>query len=198
MSDLDRFARRIQSMIGRGRVTLVDDSSTVQSLQVKYSNFETTDSRLRVGEFGHASNPPIGSEVVVLHAGGDRSSAMVVGTNHQESRPTGLLPGESMIYSQDGKQIYLTASGGIVIEAKGQNVTINDAANVTINATTVTINSPDEILMNTKFLKISGDLITNYPANPKDLTSVLSAIGTHTHGGVTIGAGSTSVPNETF
>jgi phage gp45-like len=40
-----------------------------------------------------------------------------------------------MLYSEDGKQVYMTADGGIVVEAKGQDVVVNNARNVIWNCT---------------------------------------------------------------
>jgi phage baseplate assembly protein V len=138
---------RVRAIIGRGRVKFVDDSGSVQKMQVLMNGIETSDNRYRVPEFGFTSNPPVDSDVIAVHVAGDRSAGAVLGTNHQPSRPTGLQSGETMLYSQDGKSIYLTASGGIVVEAKGQNVVINDASNVTCNASgTLTINAPSIVL----------------------------------------------------
>jgi phage baseplate assembly protein V len=139
--------RRIQMMLGRGRVTYVNDSGPVQKMQVRVNGLVTSDNRLRIPEFGFTSNPPVGSDVFYGAISGDTSEAAVVATNHQPSRPTGLQPGETMLYSQDGKQIYMTASGGIVVNANGQNVVVNDAENVTATASgTFTVNCPNIVL----------------------------------------------------
>lgn len=145
--DIEGLKRRIYSIVGRGRVTFVDDSGPVQLLQVFMNGLETSDQRRRVCEFGFTSNPPLSSDVIAVHIAGDRSAGAVLGTNHQPSRPKGLQPGETMLYSEDGKSVYLTASGGIVIEARGQDVVVNDAANVTLNASgTLAINVPNIVL----------------------------------------------------
>lgn len=139
--------RRLQMMLGRGRVTYVNDSGPVQKMQVRVNGLVTSDNRLRIPEFGFSSNPPVGSDVFYGAISGDTSEAAVVATNHQPSRPTGLQPGETMLYSQDGKYVYLTATGGIVVEAKGQNVIVKDAANVTATASgTFTVNCPNIVL----------------------------------------------------
>lgn len=138
---------RIRRLIARGRVTLVDDSKTAQLVQVSINGLETSDSRIRMAEFGFSSNPPEGSDAVLINVAGDPSASAVIATNHQPSRPTGMASGESMLYSQDGKHVYLTADGGIVVEAKGQNVVVNDAANVTVNASgQLEINAPNIVL----------------------------------------------------
>lgn len=138
-----RFWRRMQLVVGRGRVTTSNDAGAVQLLQVRLGALETHDNTPRLAEFGLATRPPTGSDVVVLFIAGDRSNGVAVASGHQSSRPTNLAEGESMLYDLWGKSIYLTESGGIVINAKGTDVTINDAASVTINASTkVALESP--------------------------------------------------------
>jgi len=148
---LQRMMRRIQLATGWGRVTFSDDSKSAQLLQVKLNDSETRDGTPRIAEFGFTSRPPEGSDVLMVFLGGDRSKAVVVATAHQGSRPMNLLAGESMLYDLWGKSIYLTKSGGIIVEAGGTPVTVN-------NATTVTINAAEAVQMNTPVLRVSGDI----------------------------------------
>ncbi|RON52932.1 baseplate assembly protein [Pseudomonas frederiksbergensis] len=149
---MQRLWRRIQLMSSWGRVSFCDDSKTAQLLQVKLNDSETRDGTPRLAEFGFTSGPPNGSDVLVVFMGGDRSKGVVVATSHQSSRPTGLQQGESMVYDLWGKSIYFTHSGGIVIEAQGSPVTVN-------NATTVTVNATVEVVLNTPLLSVSGNIV---------------------------------------
>lgn len=171
---LEKVYRRVQMLFGRGRATYVDDSGPVQKVQVKMSDIETADNRLRLAEFGFTSNPPNGSDVAVLHVAGDRGAGVVVATNHQSSRPTGLQSGESMLYSEDGKQVYMTAGGGIVVNANNQPVTVN-------GATTVTIVAATEVLMDTPILKCTGDIIDNCNANQHTIAQMRTIANEHEH-----------------
>lgn len=148
---MQRMWRRIQLMSSWGRVTFCDDSKTAQLLQVKLNDSETRDGTPRIAEFGFTSSPPNGSDVLMVFMGGDRSKGVVVATGHQQSRPVGLVSGESMVYDVWGKSIYLTKEGGIIVEAGGTPVTVN-------NATTVTINAATAIEMVTPVLRVSGDI----------------------------------------
>lgn len=148
---LQRMMRRIQLATGWGRVTLSDDSKTAQILQVKLNDSETRDGTPRIAEFGFTSRPPLGSDVLIVFLGGDRSKGVVVATAHQASRPTNLQEGEAMVYDLWGKSIYLTKSGGIIVDAKGTPVTVN-------NSTTVTINAAEAVHMNTPVLRVSGNI----------------------------------------
>ncbi len=148
---MSRLWRRMQLVVGWGRVTVSDDSRSAQVLQVKLNNAETRDGTPRLGEFGLASRPPAGADVIVVFAGGDRSKGVVIATGDQGTRPRNLAVGESMLYDLWGKYIHLTEDDGIVIAAKNTPVTVN-------NATVVTINAASKVQMNTPLLEVSGDI----------------------------------------
>lgn len=185
--------RNIASIVGRGRVKYVDDSGVVQVLQVLMNGLETPDNRYRVAEFGLASNPPIDSDVIALHVGGDRSAGAVVGTNHQPSRPTGLQPGETMLYSEDGKYVYLTASGGISVFANGQPVNVTGATTVTINAST-------KVRMVTPRLECTGDIVDNCDTTGRSMAADRIIFDGHNHAVPNVQLGgpgtNTNAPNQ--
>ena len=174
---LQRMMRRIQLATSWGRITFSDDSKTAQLLQVKLNDSETRDGTPRIAEFGFTSRPPQGSDVLVVFLGGDRSKGVVVATAHQASRPGSLREGETMVYDLWGKSIYLTQSGGIIVDAKGTPVTVN-------GATTVTINAAEAVQMNTPVLRVSGDIEAG--GNVKDKVRTMaddrSIFNQHTNG----------------
>lgn len=149
-------------MVGRGRKTTGDDSGNVQMLQVQLGSSDVRDNTPRLAEFGFSSMPPDGSDLIVLFVGGDRSNGVIIASGHIASRPQNLAPGESKLYCQDGKYVHMTAAGGIVIEAKGQPVTVNNASTVTINASSdVTVNVGGNLTANvTGDTKVIGPTVT--------------------------------------
>jgi phage baseplate assembly protein V len=152
-TNIRQIWNRVLSMIGRGRTTAgPNDAGSVQMLQLTLGPLETRDGTPRVAEFGFTSAPPVGSDAVLVFLGGNRKTGIVIATGHQQTRPTGLNAGESQIYDAFGKSIYLTEDNGIVINANGAPVTVNDA-------TTVTINAISEIVMNTPTLQVNGDIV---------------------------------------
>lgn len=198
---VERLFRRVQMLFGRGRITYVDDSGSVQEMQVKMSDWETLDNRIRVAEFGLTSNPPIGSDALALHIAGDRTSGAVFATNHQPSRPTGLQSGETMLYSQDGKSVYITASGGIVVEAKGQNVVVNNAANVTCNCSGVyKVVAPGGVQFVTPLVSSTGDIQDNSATQPRTMATMRAIYNAHNHNVANVQAGGSTVvsnpPNQ--
>ncbi len=187
---IERLFLRVRALFGRGRVTYVDDSGPVQEMQVRMSGLVTADSRLRVAEFGFTSNPPLGSDVLALHVAGDPAMGAIVATNHQASRPTGLVAGESMLYSEDGKQVYLTASGGIVVTAKGQDVVVNGAKNVSVNCTgDFTVNcggrfnvtAPGGVSFQAPLVAASGDVQDNAGSNAATMKTMRAEYDVHEH-----------------
>jgi phage baseplate assembly protein V len=194
---LERLFRRIQMLAGRGRVTQVDDSGPVQRLQVQASALELADKRARVQEFGLTSNPPIGSDAALMALTGDRTAVMVVGTNHQGSRPRNLAPGETKLYSEDGKYVYLTASGGIVVDAKGQDVVVNNARDVTWNLSgKLTIVAPGGIDLQTPMVKSTGDMQDNYESNDKTMKEMREIYDEHDHDVANVQTGSSTVTSK--
>lgn len=174
---MERLWRRVQLMSSWGRVTFSDDSRSAQLLQVKLNDSETRDDTPRIAEFGLTSRPPEGSDVLVVFLGGDRSKGVVVATAHQASRPKGLLVGETMLYDLWGKSVYLTKDGGIVVEAKGAPVTVN-------NATTVTINAAESVELDTPLLHVTGDIVAggNITDSVRSMADDRKLFNSHTNG----------------
>ena len=150
MDLLQRLGRRLQMLVGLGRVTLVDDTGTVQMLQLKLGALELRDRTPRLAEYGFASNPPAGSDAALLFVGGDRSNGVVIATGNQTYRLKGLANGDAAIYDSRGQSVWLTASG-IVVNGAGLPLTVNNTPTVTVNAAT-------QIDLQTPKVSCSGDL----------------------------------------
>ncbi|CAB3779416.1 hypothetical protein LMG28688_00835 [Paraburkholderia caffeinitolerans] len=201
-----RLARRVLLAIGRGRVSTSNDSGVVQLVQTKFNDLETIDDMPRVAEFGFTSRPPDGSDVLAVFIGGDRSNGVIVGTNHQGSRPTGLAVGETMIFSQDGKSVYLTSGGGIIVEAKGQDVVVNDARNVTWNCSgdftlklggKFNVVAPGGTNFTTPTVQSSGDMQDNVGTNSHTMAQMRTIYDGHNHIVTGVQAGSSQVTSNT-
>ena len=148
-SEFDRLYRRIVGLVGRGRLKTIDDSGSVQLGQVDLGPKGTDGSPLQLrdktsilGLFGLASRPPTDSDCVVLFVGGSRERAVVLGHGHQASRFKNLGVGDSALYDVRGAYVWLKPTG-LVIDAAGLNVTIQNANNINITAVgTVTVTAP--------------------------------------------------------
>lgn len=111
LSAFERLYRRIVHALSRGRITLVDDTQGVQFVQVKFKADDIRDKVPRVADYGFTSNPPAGSDAIVVFLAGERANGVVVGTNDQRSRLKGLLPGEVALFDNLGRVVKLGRSG---------------------------------------------------------------------------------------
>lgn len=122
-------ASRLLNLIKIARVTMVDDSRTAQTLQVKLPSVGADGNPLaeypRLAEFGFSSRPPIGSDAAVVALWGNRTAGLVVATNHQPSRPTGLGDGDAQVYSVRGQRVWL-AVGSTVHDGGGLPIAFCD------------------------------------------------------------------------
>lgn len=181
--EIQRLKQRLLQVVVQGIIKTVIDSGGIQVMQLDMGSGYIRDNTLRVQEYGFSSNPPAGSYAVLLSAGGNITDAVVVATDNPKLRPKNLADGESQMYDNVGKMIYLSA-GGIIIDAKNTPVTIN-------NATTVTINASTDVILNTPLLKVSGDIIDNYASNNHTVSQMRGIFNAHVHSGVQSGGSNT-------
>ena len=179
---------RLWNHLAGGLVQAINDAGTVMMMQIKVGYLETHTLPV-VQQFGFSSVPPIGSDAVAHYVAGDRSNGVITGTNHQPSRPTGKQPGETKIYDNFGKSIYLTESGGIIVNANNTPVTVNGCTVLTINAAT-------EILCQTPLLKVSGDIIDNFGTNARTMANMRTIYDEHVHLVENIESGGSTVDTQ--
>ncbi len=99
----------------RGKITLVVSAEPVQRVQLSGLADETLQDLEQLQEFGFTSNPPAGTEAVVIPLGGNTSHGVIVATQHGSFRVKNLKPGETAIYSNEGAKIVIKK--GRIIEA---------------------------------------------------------------------------------
>ena len=94
-----RMRTQIGNMLGRAVVGAVNDGPGIQTVTVTVLAGESIDDvpHLQPGGLSHVSLP--GSEGAVGCVGGSRDNPFAVGIANRGSRPTGLLPGETIIYA---------------------------------------------------------------------------------------------------
>jgi phage baseplate assembly protein V len=169
----EKLWRRVQLVIGRGKVTTGRDDGNVQYLQIQLGENEIRDNTPRLAEYGFASMPTNGSDAIVIFVGGDRSNGVIIATGNQAERIRNLKPGESEMYDNLGKHIYLKATG-IEIEAGGQPVTVN-------NATIVTVKAATKIRAETPLFECTGDIIDNAGTNTHSMAQMRTIYDGHNH-----------------
>lgn len=169
---LRQLGRRVAMMIGLGKITGYGDAGGIQKLQYQ-TPLEVKGDTPRMAEFGFSSGLPVGTDVVLAYLGGDRSSAVIVASNNQQYRQSGLKSGETLIYNQWGMFVKLTENG-IEVEAKGKPATV-------ANATTVTVTATEKIRLETPRLEVTGDVIDNCDSNGATLKALRDAHNDHDH-----------------
>ncbi|ELW6439312.1 phage baseplate assembly protein [Salmonella enterica] len=168
-----RLYRRITMLVGLGRTTGVcDDSGVAQKLQYK-TPFDVRGDTLRMTEFGFSSGLPAGSDVLILSMGGDRSSQVIVATNHGLTRYGSLNPGETVIYDAKGKSVLLGLEK-LTVKCAGQDIEVLDAANANITASV-------KVRLTTPLAECTGDIVDNCESNQVSMKALRDAYNLHGH-----------------
>jgi phage baseplate assembly protein V len=191
MSDpglIERLYTRALLAIGRGRITAVSDGGAVQTMQVRLGADELRDDTPRLVEYGLSSVPPIGSDVVLLFVGGDRSMGVVVASGNQGARPKGLAGGEVCLYDDLGQSVHLTRHG-VVVKGAGLPITIEGTPSLTIKASA-------KVRLETPLLEVTGDVVDQVGGGGRSMASMRAIYNEHTHNGVQPGGASTAIPNQ--
>jgi phage baseplate assembly protein V len=173
LNAIERLWRRIQLVVGRGRIKTSNDAGNVQMIQVQLGADEIRDNTPRLAEYGFTSNPLPDADAVIIFAAGDRSNGVIIATGDQRYRLRNLAPGEVALYSDEGDYVRFQ---------RGRKIKI-------VAGTSVEIDTP--------LLKVSGDVIDNYQTNVHTMAQMRSIYNTHTHSGVQTGAGNSGPPNQT-
>lgn len=129
----ERISRKLAGIrqAFRGVVTLVNAAGAVQLVQGEGLNGEKLQGMEYFQHFGFTSNMPAGSMYVTLPLGGRTVHCVIVGSEHADYRPKGLLPGESSLYNAQGMKITLTKDG-VVVDGGGKPLKIQNATDVEI------------------------------------------------------------------
>lgn len=131
---IDRALKQVRPAF-RGVTSLLNTAGQVGVAQIKGVASEVLNNIPVFQHFGFTSALPDNSDVIVLPLLGRSGLSVIIASENGKFRLKGLVKGETAIYDAQGKYILLRKDGGIIIEAKNQAVTINNATIVTINAT---------------------------------------------------------------
>ncbi|WP_026601693.1 phage baseplate assembly protein domain-containing protein [Methylomonas sp. 11b] len=104
---MDGAMRRLQLMITRGVVSLVDSASLLQLLQIKTIGAVALDSVEHFEPYGWTSHAHPGAEAITLSAGGRAGHEVAICVADRQYRLVGLAAGEVAIYDDLGQTITL-------------------------------------------------------------------------------------------
>jgi phage gp45-like len=152
---LDRLERRTAMGVAFARSTNQPvDSGTVQTLQGQIDALSIRDAMPVLYHYGFSASMPLGGDHVVIFGNGERSSGVVVATNHQQYRFTGLANGEAVLYNKVTGTSVLMGASGIVIDGGGQNIMIQNSPTITADVT---------------LFRVSGEILDHYNTNTNGL-----------------------------
>ena len=163
MADMER---RVLLMVGRAVLTVVNDTTGFQTVQVEALRGEVIDGAERMQLYGITSHPLRGADVLVLSVGGVRQHPVVL-VDDRRHRVTGLAEGEVCIYTDEdesgnmhrilmkrGREIEMR-SGDASVTISGNRVTVSTDGVVTVDAGgAVEVNAGGSITLNS-----SGDTL---------------------------------------
>jgi phage baseplate assembly protein V len=137
VSDLARalspIRARLANMLARAVVSLVDDGTGIQTVQVSVLDGETRGDLERFQNFGFTSRPSAGAEAAVLFVGGHRDHGIVVAVDDRRYRVTGLEEGAACVYDAGGSKVTLHNDGSMDLEASsGATLTLTATGGVEV------------------------------------------------------------------
>ena len=118
LADLNRILQPIRTRLAnvdaRAIVSLVTDTTGIQTVQLGVLEGETRDGLERPQPYGFTSVPLAGAEAVVLFVGGKRDHGLVIAVDDRRYRKKGLAAGEVALYHKDGPFVLLKSTRVVV------------------------------------------------------------------------------------
>lgn len=102
---------RLQMMVSRIVVRMIDDGPGWQTLQLDAYAGETHDGVERVQNYGFSSHPRPGAEGVMVCVGGLRSHGLVIAVGDRRYRLKGLEEGEVALHDDQDQMVKLARAG---------------------------------------------------------------------------------------
>lgn len=110
---------RIDNMIMRAVVSLINDKTKAQTLQVQIiSDDDVKDDVEHFQSYGITFRPPRGSEALVFSVGGRHDHLVALGAMDRTVRPTNVSDGEGGLYNATGFKVFLAADNVVHLAAK--------------------------------------------------------------------------------
>lgn len=159
---LEPIRNKIRMVISRAVVTLVDDSTAIQLVQLSLMQGEAKNRVERVQNYGFTSHPLGENESVVVFVNGNKDHGLVIAVDDSRYRLKDLPEGGVAVYDNDGNYVKLTKQNGIEIEAPNEKVTIKASGDIEIG------NASLKKLVNEEFETIFNNHTHNYtpPLHP--------------------------------
>jgi len=121
----------VRSQLIRAIVQMVDDSGPQQLVELAGLTGQVFGQTVRSQHFGLTSNPPAGSEGLVLALGGGLDRGHALGLEHPQYRPTGLAGGATELYDMGGQYLLLNNNAATLFhKSSGNYIKMDSSGNV--------------------------------------------------------------------
>lgn len=170
---LKELKMKVLMMVATAVIEAVNDSTKIQQNQVSILEGEVHSGYDRVQEYGFSSVPNPGCQAVVACVGGSRDHGLVIATEDVRYRPTGLLPGESVMYNDKGSYAKFKSDGTLEIVAP----TVTMSGNVYIDGDVF----------------VKGDIRDKSDTNTENMRNMREIYDSHTHAET---GSTTAVPSQ--
>lgn len=157
-------------LVTRAQLTNTNSTGSILLAQIRGLAGETIDKVPYLQHFGFTSNPPDGTQAIVVNIGANRDNVVIIATEKGEVRVKGLAKGEMAVYTDDGTYMVLKKDGQVEIKT----------------ATKVKIDVPDAEF--TGNVKVKGNIEidgTSKQTGAVTMEATLSVTGDVTIGGAT-------------
>ena len=124
------LSRRVNLMVARGVLSVVNDALKMQGVQVKLLSGEVREME-RFQNYGFTSRPHPGAEAACVFVGGNRDHGLVLAIDDRRYRIGGLQDGEAAMYDDLGHTIIFKRTG-IVITGATHDINIIDCPKVIV------------------------------------------------------------------
>jgi phage baseplate assembly protein V len=144
-------------------INKVDDKGDQQLVDYKGLAGEEHTEVLRIQPFGLSTNPPPGSEGLVVGLA-SRDMPVVLGAEHPDHRPKDLKPGATRIYDKSGAHVDLDSEGKITVKNGKATVTIDKEGNLSAEGVSFKFKGPFTIEGEMTFkgnINHTGDMVTS-------------------------------------
>lgn len=178
---------KIQLMVGRAILSVVNDSGPVQTVQAQLLSDEVQDDVERIQQYGFTSCPLPGAEGVVVFVGGNRDHGLLIACDDRRYRKKGLQSGEVALYTDEGDEIVLS---------RGRVVRLTAGASVQINAPEVTVVASSKVRLDTPILEVTGNIKDNCDSGGKTMLQMRQSYNSHTHTENNAPGGQTSITSQ--
>lgn len=150
--------RRLNNMIARCVVSLVNPGVLMQAVQVRLTADEVKSNMEHFEPYGFTANPHPGAEGLALFFGGDRSHGVVINIADRQYRLKVLKSGEVAMYSDEGDYIHLKR--GRVIEVKTLTLKVDAADAVEFATKAFSVVASEAVSFDTPKIQATGEIVS--------------------------------------